>query len=137
GAVHRLVGALDQLLGVARAGLGESYTDARTQLCRSASQLVGPFQRRADALPGMHRDLEVAQSPQQHEELVAAEAAELIAGAHRRPETFGDLDQHLVARSVAEGVVDLLEVVEVEVGQSHLVPVLELAGERCEYRGTV
>ena len=51
---------------------------------------------------------------QQDRELVAAEAGRGVAGADARVEPLGDLDEHLVAGSVAEAVVDGLEVVEVE-----------------------
>ena len=47
-------------------------------------------------------------------ELVSAEARGRVGRAHGLEQASGDLPQHLVARGVAEAVVDRLEVVEVE-----------------------
>ena len=52
---------------------------------------------------------------EQHAELVAAEARQRVAFAQPRPQQRADLAQQLVARGVAAGVVDDLELVEVEV----------------------
>ena len=54
------------------------------------------------------------QIAQQHHELLAAEPADDVALAHLRPQRRGDRDQHVVPGEVAVGVVDRLEVVEVE-----------------------
>ena len=54
---------------------------------------------------------------QDRDELVAAPAGQLIARAHPGGQPARDLDQHLVARLVAVGVVDRLEVVDVDVHQ--------------------
>ena len=51
---------------------------------------------------------------EQHHELLAAVAAGEVALAERRPERGADRGQDVVAVFVAEDVVDLLEVVEVE-----------------------
>ena len=48
------------------------------------------------------------------DELVAAEAGDEVARAHGRAQPARDLDEQLVAGRVAEGVVDDLEVVQVE-----------------------
>jgi hypothetical protein len=50
----------------------------------------------------------------EHDELVAAEAGDGLALADRGAQAVGDRPQQLVAGTVAEGVVDGLEVVEVE-----------------------
>ena len=50
-------------------------------------------------------------------ELLAADPPEHLAARGRARSGGGDLDQGLVARAVAEAVVDALEVVEVEHGQ--------------------
>ena len=55
------------------------------------------------------------------DELVAAEAGELVADAHHRAEPLGDVAQQLVADGVAEAVVDDLEVVEVDEQHGDLV----------------
>ena len=52
--------------------------------------------------------------PQQQRELVAAEPADDIGGAHLRGEHGNDRLQHLIARGVSEGIVDRLQPVDVE-----------------------
>ena len=47
--------------------------------------------------------------------LVAAEAGHRVSRADGSPQPAGDLDQHLIARRMAVGVVDVFEVVDVEV----------------------
>ena len=51
---------------------------------------------------------------QQHRELVAAEPGDVVAGAQRGADPRPELGQHAVAGVVAERVVELLEVVEVD-----------------------
>jgi hypothetical protein len=55
--------------------------------------------------------------PVDHDELLAAEAVELVAAAKSRAHEVGEMHQDLVAVEVAELVVDALEVVEVEHGE--------------------
>ena len=50
----------------------------------------------------------------EHEELVAAESSNDVGGTHGGPEPRGDSHEQLVAGFVAEGVVDVLEVVDVD-----------------------
>src|SRR5438477_8894361 len=52
--------------------------------------------------------------PLQDDELVAAETRDDVAVAKRRLEPRRDLDEERIATRVAEGVVDLLELVEVD-----------------------
>ena len=53
-------------------------------------------------------------SDTQEDEFVSPEARHRIVPAQAGPKALGDLDENLVARGVAEPVVDLLEVVEVQ-----------------------
>jgi hypothetical protein len=50
----------------------------------------------------------------EHGELVAAEAGEEVAAAQHLAQAMGDLDQEPVALLMAEGVVDLLDAIEVD-----------------------
>ena len=61
-----------------------------------------------------HRGAEVRLVEQQDRELVAAEAGRQVVGADARLDALGDRGEQPVAGRVAEGVVDVLEVVEVE-----------------------
>src|SRR6218665_1150265 len=54
---------------------------------------------------------------QQHHELLAAEAEHAVVAAERVAQDVGNQDQHLIAIQMAEAVVDLLEVVDVDHGQ--------------------
>ena len=56
----------------------------------------------------------IAQSPAQHDELVAAEAGDGIGIPGQEREPAPDLGEHLVAGVVTERVVDLFEVVQVD-----------------------
>ena len=61
-----------------------------------------------------HRGAEVRLVEQQDRELVAAEAGRHVAGADARLDAVGDRGEQPVAGRVPQGVVDVLEVVEVE-----------------------
>ena len=63
----------------------------------------------------------------EHGELVAAEPGEHLTAADAPTKAFRDLDQHLVAQSVPEGVVDLLEPVEVQEQEGERRPVARRA----------
>ena len=80
-----------------------------------AADLERCDERFRDALGDHHRFGAVVQAVEQHRELVAAEAGEHVVAAHDRLHPVRDLDEEGVAGAVAEGVVDELEVVEVEV----------------------
>ena len=56
----------------------------------------------------------LAEVPQQHRELVAAEPADHVGGAHLAQQRLDDRLQHLIARGVAERVVDRLQAIDVE-----------------------
>ena len=67
---------------------------------------------------------------QEHRELVAGEAGQRVRLARRLDEPRGDLAQQLVAVAVAEGVVDLLEPVEVDQHHGDVLVAACGAGER-------
>ena len=74
----------------------------------------GSAQARDDALGQRAGLLGVAQGVLQHHELVAAEAGDDVGAAHGRAQPVGDRAQQLVAAGMAQRVVDLLELVEVD-----------------------
>ena len=59
-------------------------------------------------------DLLVLHISQQHRELITAEACDGIAGPQRRGDPGSDRHQQLVAHLMAKGVVDRLEIIQVE-----------------------
>jgi hypothetical protein len=91
-----------------------------------------------DALPqpfcgldGLHR----TDVGQEHGELVAAEPAERLPGAHGRPEPLGQRVQDAVADLMAACVVDLLEVVDVHQDQRELAVAAPHASQRLRLCG--
>jgi hypothetical protein len=58
-------------------------------------------------------------SGHQQQELVAAQAGDGVGGAQQRGQAFADELEQRVARAVAQRVVDVLEVVEIEVQHRH------------------
>lgn len=66
---------------------------------------------------------------QDHHELVAPQARGRVALADAQPEARGDLHQQLVSGLVAVGIVELLEVVEVDQQQRALVPATRTAAQ--------
>ena len=84
-----------------------------------AADLERLLQRRAQPQPGRARRGLVARH-QHDRELVAAEPGERVLFAQQRAQARADLAQHLVARVVAERVVELLEAVEVDEQQRQL-----------------
>ena len=111
GAVHRDVGLAQQLRGlVAADGDAERHLDVDL----AAGDDDRRAQRGGDPLGHEHRLVDLTQVLQQHRELVAAQARGGVGAAQRLGDAPRDGDQQLVARAVAERVVDGLEAIEVE-----------------------
>ena len=110
--------------GVAICAAGEHDADARGHDVLAALEDEGAEQRLLDALRDPHRAALRREVLAEHDELVAAEARErelLVAEARQRVgRSQGDLEpvrdgsQELVAGAVSEGVVDVLEAVEIQ-----------------------
>ncbi len=79
---------------------------------RGGQRVENPARDRTGAA-GVVRFLE------QHRELVAAPAADGVVGPHTETKSLGHLAEQLVPGGVAEGVVEMLEPVEVEVEEHH------------------
>ena len=111
GLVERRVGEVEQARG--RVRVGRPRRDARRAVQREAVDRQ-PADQRAGALGDAERLVGVHVG-QQDPELLAAQAAdEVVRAAHRLAQLGGHLAQHLVAVRVPAGVVEELEVVEVE-----------------------
>ena len=82
--------------------LSETVTPDRAPLAHRDPQPLGDLQRVLVAGAGQH-----------HEDLLAADPVDRVAGPQGRPHRVGDVLQDGVAGGVAELVVDPLEVVEV------------------------
>ena len=82
--------------------------------CVPASSMNGRAKLGGDPLGGGDRARARCDLLEQQSELVAAEARDRVGRAHRLAQPRGDADQQVVAGLVAECVVDLLEVVDVD-----------------------
>ena len=114
GGVHGDVGPLQQLLGVVAVFGVQRHPDAGLDVHGQPVEwerlLEGVLE-----LPGhRNRALGRGDAGQQHCELVAAEPSDGVDLPQRGLEPLPDLEQELVAVVVAEGVVDLLEPVQVD-----------------------
>ena len=67
---------------------------------------------------------------EQDTELVAADARDHVALAHAALEQLGDLDQRLVARAMAESVVDRLEPVQIDEQHGRMAVIAADAGDQ-------
>ena len=112
--VERKVGIGDQLVDVLAvvgrdrdAGAAADMQD----MIPDGERLGQPLEHRLDHLA---HDQRIAASGDDHDELVAAEPADLAAVARDLHQALADLDQELVAGRMAERIVDVLEAVEIE-----------------------
>ena len=118
--------------GQHRGGAGGVARDAHHADARAHRQAVGAPQEAiavnglADAVGDALRLLQRA-ALQQQAEFVAAQARDGVRGAHPRLQQAGDVAQQPVAGAVAAGVVDHLELVEVDV-QQHVFAFAALRG---------
>ena len=114
GVVHRGVGAaehvLDALVALFEqrdADAGRDVDDAPVERGRRDQRLLNPRDGRVDRR-------RVGAVVEQHAELIAADAPDDVARPHGVLQAVRDDAQHRIAGQVAQRVVDLLEIVEVE-----------------------
>ena len=81
----------------------------------------------------MLRSARLRQGPQDDRELIATETGDGVVSLDATAQTLTDDRKHLIARGMAQGVVDLLKVVEVEIQQgaaeAALTHLLQLIGQ--------
>jgi hypothetical protein len=80
----------------------------------AAVELHGRPQRAGQAIRDPPRGGCAARAPDHDRELVAAEAGDDVAGSQQAPHPLGQHHEQAIARPVAEGVVDQLEVVQID-----------------------
>ena len=113
GAIQRHVGVLEQRVG-GNAARGHGDADAGADFDQMIVDLVALAQAIDDAAGeacGIFAGMDVLL---EHDEFVAAEAGDKILGPQHFAQAVGDRAQQLVAAGMAERVVDLLELVEVD-----------------------
>ena len=135
--VQRRVGVPDQRLDVAAVGREHADADASADHDLVAVEVEGLAQRREDASCDRTQVLRIADLGQEERELVAAEPGDLRADAaddvvppQRSEQPRRDLLQQRVSDAMAEGVVDALEMVEVEHHHTDVAAALACALDR-------
>ncbi len=112
--VKRGIGVAQQHLGLRLVGRVKRHAQAHAHLGQHA---VAEVERRFDgAVNAVEHDGQIAglrHAFEHQHELVAAQPRDQIGLAHGGPEALAQLTQKLVARGVAVGVVDRLEIIEI------------------------
>ena len=119
GLVHRQVGLFEQLLDRMLVAPEHDHTDAGRAVVLAVVDHVGLAHVGGDLLhhlagPGGGLVHIATQLLQDHHKLVAAQACHGVAAPHAAHQPVGDLLQQQVAAVMAPGVVEVLEVVEVD-----------------------
>ena len=115
GAIHREIRLADDVLEI-DAVVGEQRdADAGAHLVIAAAEIRRQRERADHAIGDLPRGLGIADIAQQHREFIAAEPRDRVALFRAGLEAVRDDRQQLVARAVAERVVDALEVIEIDV----------------------
>ncbi len=128
GLVQGLVGVAQQEVG---AGLGagvDGHAHAGRHLHHFSFAQVVAFQRGHQALQHGGDGVAFAKFGQQQHEFIAAQARHVLAVLGQLVQAAGHLLEQGVTHGLAQAVVDVLEVVEVE--QAHGQPVMAVAGAR-------
>jgi hypothetical protein len=114
GRVHRDVRVAQQVVGLVARREAGGDPDAGRDLEVLSEDREGDRERGDEARRDGHGGTQLGLVEQQHRELVAAEASGHVPGPHARLDALGDGGEQPVAGRMAHGVVDVLEVVEVE-----------------------
>jgi len=114
GPVHGLVRPEDQLGGVVVGPSGDRHPDTAGDDHLVLGHPEGLRKRAADPVGHLGRGIEAADGLEQDHELVPAEPGDHVALFDRTRQSTADGDEQLVARVVAEAVVDRLEPVQVD-----------------------
>jgi hypothetical protein len=113
GPVHRDVGALDQTGTVRRVGGRQRNAYVCAELGTYRLQRKWLLEARADPLCDAHR-LGGIRVHHHNAELVAPDSGHNVTGRERSGEALTELSEDLIAGGMAEGVVDLLEMLEID-----------------------
>ena len=131
GPVHGDVRTADQIAGGQRVVRGQRDADAGADVQAGRADVDRLFQQRRDALCHRRRLVGI-RSIEQHRELVAAQACHQILATDDLADARTDLAQQLVPGLVPEGVVDLLEVVQIDQQQGQPPGLGGVGRERCQ-----
>ena len=115
GAIERHVGVAQNVGGIAGAAVDHRNADTGADDDVVAADHVGRADRGNDAAGDRLQRIRIRGAMGDDGELVAAEAGHQIVAAHDVAQPLGDVEDELVADVMAERVVDVLEVIEVDV----------------------
>lgn len=114
GAIHGRVGAIDKQLRILAVVGINADADAGRQPQHVIAHAAGSADRGDDLAGDMGRIRCLRYLGKQDQELVAAMAADRVRFAHRRHQAKRHQLQHLISGRMAQGVVDFLEMVDVQ-----------------------
>ncbi len=114
GAVHGHVGVAQHVLGLLVPGRAHRHADAGARLDALGADLEGIAHHVVHPIRHVDRVARVAHVVEPHGEFVAAVARQRVAFAQAGGQPARDLLEQLIARFVAEGVVDYLEAIDVD-----------------------
>ncbi len=112
--IHRELGVLEHLLGAARLSVGERDPHRRGEEDLAVVEGDGRAQRLAQRLGEGDDALGLALRQQNERELVAGEARQRVLRLQQAAEPARERQQDRVADRDADGIVDLLEAVEID-----------------------
>ena len=135
GLVHGQVGLLQQFIDARSVAAEQGDADAGGAVIVDIAELIGLVERGEDLFAdglGLGRGVLslVAQACQHHHEFVAAQPGHGIARAHAGGQALGDLLQQQVADVVAQGVVERLEIVQIDEQQRAVAAAARTGGHR-------
>ena len=115
GAIERHVGVAQDVGGVAGAAVDHGDADRGADDDVVAVDRIGRADGGDDAAGDRLQRIRIGGADGDDGEFVAAEPRDQIVAAHHAAQALGDVEDELVADVVAERVVDVLEVIEVDV----------------------
>ena len=115
GAIERHVGVAQNVGGVAGAAVDHRNADRGADDDVVAADHVGRADRGDDAAGDRLERIGIGLAMGDDGEFVAAEAGHQILAAHDAAQPLGDVENELVADVMAERIVDVLEVIEIDV----------------------
>ncbi len=119
GRVHRLIGVLLKRRQIRRVGRKNRDPEARRNLETPSCDLEGGSKFGDEPFPRTHRPFGVVETAQADDEFVAAQPSQHIVTAHDTCQPARRFDEDVVAGLVPAGIVDHLEVIEIQEDDGH------------------
>ena len=120
GSVKRKVGAAHQLFRIAIAVMASRHAHAGGHLVAVTVDFIRRPDHRQETVGPLDQHAVAGACLDKHGKLVAAKTRDRVFVPHFAGQAFGDLAQQAITDEVSARVVDGLEVVEIEIEQSHV-----------------